>query len=158
MYGAQDRALDSTHPIWFEGADLQLLTPRFQLRAEVLRGHAEGEVGAMSDAAKRVYGLALHRGGYLQATAMLTWMFGLLVRAELRDAQVWLGDPMLQVPDPATTADRIYVTKSWRLTAGLRAVISERIVAKIEYLHNGEYGGVPSIPNDVFTSSVVMSY
>jgi hypothetical protein len=65
---------------------------------------------------------------------------------------------MLQVTGPTTTADRIYVTKSWRLTGGLRFVVSERIVAKIEYLHNGEYGGVPSIPNDVFTSSVVWSY
>ena len=61
-------------------------------------------------------------------------------------------------PAPTTTADRLYVTKSWRVTAGIRAVITERLVAKVEYLHNGEYGGVPSIPNDVFTSSVVMSY
>jgi hypothetical protein len=158
MYGAQDRALDSRHPIWFQGADLQLLTPRFQLKAEVLRGHADGEQGAVAEGAKRVYGLDLKKGGYVQATAMLTWMFGVLLRAELRDALVWLGDPMLQAPQPTTTADRLYVTRSWRLTAGIRLVISERLVAKIEYLHNGEYGGVPSIPNDVFTSSVVMSY
>jgi hypothetical protein len=158
MYGAQDRALDSRHPIWFQGADLQLLTPRFQLTAEVLRGHSAGELGAVAVGAKRVYGLDLRGGGYVQATAMLTWMFGLLVRAEFRDALVWLGDPMLQATDPTTTADRIYVTKSWRVTAGLRAVITDRLVVKLEYLHNGEYGGVPSIPNDVFTSSVVMSY
>ena len=50
------------------------------------------------------------------------------------------------------------MTKSWRLTGGVRVVVNERIVGKIEYLHNGEYGGVPSIPNDVFTTSVVMSY
>ena len=50
------------------------------------------------------------------------------------------------------------MTKSWRLTGGLRVVVNERIVGKIEYLQNGEYGGVPSIPNDVFTTSVVMSY
>ena len=124
LYGAQDRALDSTHPIWFQGADLQLLTPRFQLRAEVLRGHADGEVGTAAEGARRVYGLALHKGGYVQATALLTWRFGILARAELRDALVWLGDPMLQVTDPTTTADRVYVTKSWRLTAGLRAVIT----------------------------------
>jgi len=34
-------------------------------------------------------------------------------------------------------------------------VFSERVVLKVEYLHNGEYGGIPQIPNDVFTSSIV---
>ena len=47
---------------------------------------------------------------------MLTWMFGVLLRAEMRDALVWLGDPMLHPTDHA--ADRLYVTKSWRVTAG----------------------------------------
>jgi hypothetical protein len=158
MYGSQDRALDSRNPIWFQGADLQLLTSRFQIKAEVLRGHSDGEEGAVAAGTRRIYGLSLKKGGYVQATAMLNWMFGVLLRAELRDALVWLGDPMLEATAPTTTADRIYVTKSWRVTAGVRAVISDRIVAKVEYLHNGEYGGVPSIPNDVFTSSVVMSY
>jgi hypothetical protein len=153
LYGPQDRALDSRHPIWFAGADLQLLTSRFQLKAEVLRGSSDGEIGPPADLAHRVYGLRLNDGGYVQLTSMLTSFLGLLVRAELRDALVWLGDPTLD-----EKAERLYVTKSWRLTGGLRAVISERLVAKIEYLHNGEYGGVPSIPNDVFTSSVVMSY
>jgi len=158
MYGAQDRALDSRQPIWFQGADLQLLTSRVQLKAEVLRGHSAGEEGAVALGARRVYGLDLKMSGYVQATTMLTRMFGALLRAELREALVWLGDPMLQAPAPTTTADRLYVTKSWRVTVGMRAVITERLVAKVEYLHNGEYGGVPSIPNDVFTSSVVMSY
>jgi hypothetical protein len=31
-------------------------------------------------------------------------------------------------------------------------------VAKVEYLHNGEYGGVPQIQNDVFTSSLLLMY
>jgi hypothetical protein len=158
LYGAQDRALDSEHPIWFQGADLQLLTSRFQLKAEVLRGHSAGEEGAVAVGAKRVYGLDLKGGGYVQATAMVTWVFGVLLRAEFRDALVWLGDPMLSDPAATTSADRLYVTKSWRLTAGLRAVITDKLVAKAEYLHNGEYGDVPSIPNDVFTTSVVMSY
>ena len=40
----------------------------------------------------------------------------------------------------------------------MRAVINEHIVLKAEYLHNGEYGGVPQIANDVFTSSLVLIY
>ena len=51
------------------------------------------------------------------------------------------------------------MTKSWRATRRrARAVINERVVLKAEYLHNGEYGGVPQIANDVFTSSLVLMY
>jgi hypothetical protein len=154
LYGAQDRALDSRHPIWFAGADLQLRWRFIDLAAEFLRGSADGEVGAPPvDLAHRVYGLRLKNGGYVQLAAMLNRFVGVLVRGELRDAFVWLGDPT----QPGG-ADRLYVTKSWRLTTGLRVVVNERIVVKFEYLHNGEYGGVPSIPNDVFTSSLVWSY
>ena len=32
----------------------------------------------------------------------------------------------------------------------------DRIVLKAEYLHNGEYGGVPQIKNDVFTTSLLL--
>jgi hypothetical protein len=152
-YGAQDHAADSRHPAWFVGADLQLGFRRFQLKAEWLRGGADGEIGTVSDGTKRVYGLRLHNGGYVQAILLATARFGLLVRGDLRDALVWLGDPSL-----TEGADRLYVTKSWRLTAGMRAVITERIIAKAEYLHNGEYGGVPMIRNDVFTTSLVLSY
>ena len=56
MYGAQDRALDSRHPIWFQGADLQLLTSRVQIKAEVLRGHSRrrGRRGRASVAQARL--------------------------------------------------------------------------------------------------------
>ena len=153
LYGAQDRALDSRHPIWFAGADLQVSWSRLWLAAEFLRGSSDGEVGPAIDLAHRVYGLRLNNGGYVQLVGAVWRFVGVLVRAEMRDAFVWLGDPTLP-----GGAERLYVTKSWRLTGGLRFAISERVVAKIEYLHNGEYGGVPPISNDVLTSSVVMSY
>ena len=97
MYGAQDRALDSRHPIWFAGADLQLLTSRCPAQGRVCCAAAPTARSAAGRARRRrVYGLRLNNGGYVQATAMLTRLFGVLVRAELRDALVWLGDPMLQ--------------------------------------------------------------
>jgi hypothetical protein len=37
-------------------------------------------------------------------------------------------------------------------------VINDHIVLKAEALFNEEYGGVPPIPNDVFTTSLVMSF
>jgi hypothetical protein len=64
---------------------------------------------------------------------------------------VWLGDPTA-----VTGANRAYVTKSWRGTAGIRLAFSERIIFKAEYLRNGEYGGIPQIKNDVFTSSLLL--
>jgi hypothetical protein len=73
----------------------------------------------------------------------------------LRDALVWLGNPDSL---SGIGADRLYVTKSWRATGGARAVINEHIVLKAEYLHNGEYGRVPQIANDVFTSSLLLIY
>ncbi len=73
------------------------------------------------------------------------------MRGEYRDALVWLGDPAA-----AEGAERIYVTKVWRATAGLRYAPSEHVTLKAEYLHNGEYGGIPTIRDDVFTSSLIL--
>jgi hypothetical protein len=152
-YGAQDRALDSRYPMWFAGADLQASWRWWQLRGEFLRGSADGEHGPPVDLNHRVYGLRLNNGGYLELTNMLTSMFGGIVRVGLRDAYVWLGDPTLP-----QGGDRLYITKSWRLTVGARVVVNDHIVVKAEALFNEEYGGVPQIPNDVFTTSLVMSY
>ncbi len=72
-------------------------------------------------------------------------------RIEYRDAFVWLGDP--NVPGGA---DRAYLTKGWRATGGVHINFTDRIILKLEYLHNGEYGGIPQIKDDVFTSSLVL--
>jgi hypothetical protein len=69
-----------------------------------------------------------------------------LGRAEYRDALVWLDDT------------RMYVTKSWRAVAGVRVVLGPQLVLKAEVLHNGEYGGMPEIADDVVTSSLVVTY
>ena len=153
LYGAQDRALDSRHPIWFAGADLQVSWSRLWLAAEFLRGSSDGEVGPAIDLAHRVYGLRLNNGGYVQLVGAV-WR----VRRRSGPRGVARCVRLARRSDAARGAERLYVTKSWRLTGGLRFAISERVVAKIEYLHNGEYGGVPPIPNDVLTSSVVMTY
>jgi len=133
--------------------DLQASWRWWQLHGEFLRGSADGEVGPPVDLAHRVYGLRLNNGAYLELMTMFTSLVGGIVRGDLRDAYVWLGDPTLP-----QGGDRLYITKSWRLTLGVRVVVNDRIVVKAEALHNGEYGGVPPIPNDVFTTSLVMSY
>jgi len=144
-WGAQDRSPNSDGKMWFWGVDLQAHTQSVDFKAQFLKGSAPG------DPRNGVYGLNLHGGAYAEIDWMLTPLFGLLGRGEYRDAIVWLGD--------ATTdegANRLYLTKSWRGTGGLRFVFSDRIILKAEYLKNGEYGGIPQIKNDVITTSLLL--
>ncbi|GMU60577.1 MAG: hypothetical protein AMXMBFR34_23400 [Myxococcaceae bacterium] len=139
-YGPQDRALDSVEPLWFLGVDVLWHLWRFDLEAQWLRGMAQGR------AVDGAYGLNLNFGAYATLTCRITSLIGVLVRGEVRDAFVFLG------------SERAYLTKSWRVTAGVRLTFNQYIALKAEYLFNGEYGGVPQVPNDLFASSLVLSY
>jgi hypothetical protein len=155
-YGSQDHALDSLGKLWFWGVDLLGHIGPVDIKAQYLRGHGDGEdPNRVYDPLHRPYGLDLKNGGYLELDWMVTPILGIYGRGDLRDALVWLGNP-----DSATNtgSDRLYITKSWRATGGVRAVINEHIVLKAEYLHNGEYGRIPQIANDVFTSSLLLLY
>jgi hypothetical protein len=145
-YGPQDHALDSANPLWFVGGDLQAHLGRLELKAEGLIGRGTGETLAVYDPDHDLYGLRLRFGGYLEGDLMLTPRLGVIGRAEMRDARVWLG------------TDRLYITKVWRATGGLRYVANEHVIVKAEYLHNGEYGGLPQIRDDVFTSSLILAF
>jgi hypothetical protein len=145
-YGAQDHALDSANPLWFVGGDLQAHLGTLELKAEGLVGRGTGETLAVYDADHRVFGLRLNFGGYLEGDWMATPKLGLLGRIEMRDARVWLG------------TERLYISKEWRATGGLRYVANEHVIVKAEYLHNGEYGGLPQIRDDVFTSSLILAF
>jgi hypothetical protein len=139
-WGPQDRATDTAHPMWFIGPDLMWHLGHVELQAQWLKGAAAGEGAA------GVYGLQLHGGGYVELDTMVTPSFGFLLRGEYRDAFVWLD------------TERAYLTKVWRAVGGLRFVITPRAVLKAEYLHNGEYGGIPQIADDVFTTSLVAEF
>jgi hypothetical protein len=140
MIGPQDRAADNANNIWFWGGDLLWRYRNLHVKAQYLQGFSPGEAG------QGVYALRLRHGGYLEADLMVLPWLGFLVRPELRDAFVSLG------------SERAYLTKSWRATVGARLAFSESVVLKAEYLRNGEYGGIPEIDNDVFTSSLVLAY
>jgi hypothetical protein len=152
-WGPQDHALDSTHYLWFAGIDLLAHVGALDVKAQFLKGGAPGQIGAPADPNHQPYGLKLHYGGYLELNWMATPLVGFLARGDVRDADVWLGDAA-----SPTRGDRLYITRQWRLTAGVRVVVNQHIAVKAEYLHNGEYGGVPQIPDDVFTTSMVLSY
>jgi hypothetical protein len=152
-WGPQDHALDSRNALWFAGADARARLGRVEIKAEALVGGAKGETDRANDPRHRPWGLDLRGAAYLQVIARVTARLGVHARGELRDASVWLGDP--GVPEGA---DRLYLTKSWRGTVGLRFSPSDRLVLKAKYLRNGEYGRVPAIPNDVLTSSLLLIY
>jgi hypothetical protein len=153
--GAQDRALDSLDLMWFAGVDLLGHFGPVDVKAQYLQGKGEGErLDRIYDPNHRPYGLDLNHGAYLEVDWMVTPLIGVWGRGEVRDALVWLGNPA--APDAAS--DRLYITKSWRAVAGAKAVINEHVAVKAEYLHNGEYGGMPQIANDIFTSSLLLTY
>jgi hypothetical protein len=93
-----------------------------------------------------MYSLDLKNGGYVEGNVLLTPIIGLLGRAEFRDAEVQEG------------MERLYITKNWRATAGVRLIFNPNAILKAEYSHNGEYGGLPGIPDDVVTTSAVMAF
>jgi hypothetical protein len=139
-WGTLDGAGNGAGKMWFAGVDAELELSRVDLKAQWLRGKAPGDELSMA------YSLDLRNGGYLEADVLVTPMFGLLGRAEFRDATV------------QQSTERLYVTKNWRATAGIRAIFNPQAVVKAEYSHNGEYGGTPSIPDDVITTSAVMAF
>ncbi|HVZ74774.1 MAG TPA: hypothetical protein VHJ20_20465 [Polyangia bacterium] len=151
-YGPQDHARDDDDPLWFFGVDGQAHLGRLELKGQWLIGHGAGETGRIYDEPHRPYGLSLHAGAYLEGDLMLNSWVGLLGRGELRDAEVWLGNV------DGAGIERLYVTRGWRAVVGARVVVNDHIVVKAELLHNGEYGGVPLIRDDVFTTSLVLMY
>jgi hypothetical protein len=138
--GVQDHVPGDGDKMWFLGVDLEYENGPFALRGQYLQGEAPGDDGAMA------YALDLRDGGYLETSVFLTSMLGVLVRAEFRDASVSLAK------------ERLYFTKSWRGTAGVRVAFNPNMILKAEYLYNGEYGEVPSIPNNLFTTSLVLAF
>jgi hypothetical protein len=140
QWGTQDGTPDDGGKLWFVGVDAELTTSRLDLKAQWLKGKAPGDDVTMT------YGLDLKQGGYVEADVIVTPVLGILGRAEFRDAEVHQG------------TERLYITKNWRATAGARLSFSPNATMKFEYSHNGEYGGTPSIPDDVITTSAVMAF
>ena len=139
-YGAQDRSTNDLHPMWFVGPDLLARLGTVDVKVQWLRASRPG------DPTQNVYALDLHGGGCLEVDAMRTPSWGVLGRVEYRSADITLPP------------QRAYPSRSWRGTIGARGVVSTWATLKVEYLHNGEYGSVPNIPDDVFTSSLVLGY
>ncbi len=140
LFGPQDRARDNQGEIWFVGVDMEYRGVDFALKGQWIRGKSPGRP---IDSA---WALDLNNSGYLEFQWMFLPWLGTTLRGGVRDALVSLSN------------ERLYITKSWRVTAGLRLVLNHHILFKAEYLHNGEFGEVPEFLNDIFTSSLVLRY
>jgi hypothetical protein len=140
QWGAQDWATDTDGKMWFVGPDFQFVASNFAVKAQGIVGRAPGLPEDMA------WRLRLRPSGYLEVNWLATGFLGFIARVENRDATVELG------------AERIYITKQARVTGGVRVIFNPHIVLKAEYLKNIEYGRIPAINNDVFTSALVLSY
>ena len=129
--------------MWFAGVDLQYLG--VELRRQ---GPADARAGRPATRTRSTASGACTstRPATSSSTGSCSRSFGVYARIENRDALVTLG------------SERIYVTKEMACTAGVRVVVNSHIVVKAEYLHNDEYGGITEFDNDVFTSSLVLSF
>ena len=135
--GAQDLQPSDTTVQWLIGADLRVTAGDATLKAEILRGHADG--GGIDQAARlRV------TGWYAELDYQLLPWLGVLGRVDRRKAD------LLAFPN-------LYLTDLLRVTGGVRFDVSWNVIAKLEYLRLIEVTG-PEIPDDVFTSSILFKF
>jgi hypothetical protein len=139
-WGAQDNDTRSDREIWFVGADLEFQSTNFSLKAQIMQGEAPGT----SD--DRVWALDLSPSGYVEMDWQAHSRLGLLLRADMRDAFVHLGN------------ERAYVTNQARFTGGLRWLFNPHMIMKAEYYHNQELGKIEQFGNDMVTSSLLLMY
>lgn len=139
-WGTQDGTPDGSGAEWFVGGDAELDLPRVDIKAQWLKGKAPG------DPVSKTYALNLAQGASLEADVLVSSLIGVLGRVEFRHADVSEG------------LERLYITRNWRATGGLRLALHPRATFKAEYAHNGEYANVPSIPDDVVTASAVLTF
>jgi hypothetical protein len=140
QWGTQDGAPDDADGMWFVGVDAELEISRVRLEAQWLKGKAPGDEVTMA------YSLDLKQGAYVEGDVIVTPLIGIIGRAEFRNAEIQQG------------TERLYITKNWRTTGGVRFIFNPKAIVKAEYSHTGAYGGTPSIPDDVVTTSAVMAF
>ncbi|HEX2687396.1 MAG TPA: hypothetical protein VHN14_12305 [Kofleriaceae bacterium] len=140
QYGTPDGTPNGTAAAWLVGGDAELDLGRIDLRAQWLKGKSPGDPIALA------YALDLKQGGSLEADLLVTPRLGVFGRAEFRDAEVTM------------TMERLYLTKNWRAVGGVHLTLHPNATVKLEFTHNGEYGGTPQIADDVITTSAVLGF
>jgi hypothetical protein len=143
--GAQDQTDASGVWQWHVGADAHLEWRELEVMAEWVKGKAPGD----EDPGGPPCGAApclTYQGAYLLAGYRATnWLIP-YARVDWRDALHRAGN------------DFVYISKLARATAGVRFEIGDHVILKAEYVLDRELGRIPQIPNDVFTSAMIVKY
>jgi hypothetical protein len=143
--GAQDLQKDENVYQWHYGVDAHLDWHDIDFTAEFIQGKADGKTTPgqpRCDVAPCLrYKAAYGQLGY----RLFNWLtpYG---RVDWRDALHQSG------------ASFVYVSQLVRFTSGLHFEIGTNVIVKAEYTVNRELGRIPSFPNDVFTSSLIVKY
>jgi hypothetical protein len=154
-WGAQDYQTSSDVYQYHGGFDVHAEIKDLELTAELVKGRAKGETSTVGPRCD-VSPCLKYYGGYLLAAYRVTNVFVPYARMDFRDATHWSG------------ASFVYISQVVRFTAGLRAEIGTRVIVKAEATKNqemdpeqligGEATRIPTIPNDVVTTSLVIKY
>jgi hypothetical protein len=151
MYGAQDyQSKDETRQ-WMYGVDFHYHRQNLVLRAEFVQGRAKGETTPPpepDDYVKPCNEVAClqFKGAYGLLGYRLTNILMPYVRVDWRDALHRKGTSF------------VYISELGRLTPGIRLALTPNLLVKAEYTINRELGRIPQFNNDVFTSSLVVTY
>ena len=143
--GPQDNQPELGVVQWHYGLDLRLLDLEgFDVTAEYIQGEQEGKTDLMTTPCD-IASCLTYKAAYLLVANRVTDWATPYVRTDWRSAVHTSG------------ADFIYESHTFRATVGARFEMTSRIIGKIEYTHNRELGGIPQFPDDVLTSSVVVT-
>jgi hypothetical protein len=145
-WGAQDFQPASDVYQWHYGADVHVEIKDFELTAEYVRGMAKGKTSSPTGPKCDDAPCLDYKGAYGLVAYRVTNVFVPYARVDYRDAYHWAG------------ASFVYISPLMRATVGLRAEIGTRVIAKLEGTKNVELENLPTIPNDVVTSSLVIKY
>lgn len=143
--GAQDAQPANNVLHWHYGLDVHGDWNDVVFAAEFVRGRAEGQTEPGSPACNLVQCID-YRGAYAQVGYRWTNWFEPYLRADWRRALHRAG------------ASFVYISDLARATVGARLELDPAVVLKAEYVWNQELGRIPSFPNDVLVSSLVVRY
>ncbi len=150
-WGAQDLQTEDDIRQWLYGVDFHYHRHDLVLRAEFVQGRAKGKTTLPADPRDYVkpcneVACLQFKGAYGLVGYRLTNILMPYVRVDWRDALHRKGTSF------------VYISELARLTPGLRLALTPNLVLKAEYTLNVELGRLPQLPNNLFTSSLVISY
>ena len=146
-YGPQDNQAELSVRQWHYGFDARLRDLRgFDVTAEFVHGKQPGKTtDPVSMLACDIASCLTYKGAYLLVDYRVSKWLTPYVRGDWRSAVHIRG------------AEFVYESHTARATVGGRFEVTSQIIGKLEYTYNRELGGIPQFPDDVLTTSIVVT-